>query len=1163
MPPLGETVSRPIHFPFGFPVHREGRGAFLAGIDGEVREDENGFPVPSMAAMRTLADRLNRERDFSQPGTKPARAGELLAWGLLCDVYRYLIDHYAVEEQPGVLVRGLKKLRQDAGEAVAEGPWAPFVDLYPPEAVATGRTSAGIYLASSEGPLTKGELVSSEMLILRLCMDNPALRPYLGLFEDSRLRAACRYADLTAGLEAWLDTQPPLAATGQTLPRMLRIPIEACPDSLEAQLDFVRNQWRTFLPSQLLERVRMARGVLREETMMRGLGPGPVEVMRFDAASAGLAGYPEVEAFSPDKAWMPNVVLMAKTVYVWLHQLSRQYGRAIERLDQIPDEELDKLRNWGFNALWLIGIWERSEASKTIKRMTGNPEAEASAYSLYDYAIAQDLGGEGAYKNLSERAWARGIRLASDMVPNHVGIYSKWVVEHPDWFVQLPYPPFPGYTFNGPDLSSDSRVGLYIEDGYWDRRDAAVVFKRVDHWTGHTTYIYHGNDGTSMPWNDTAQLNYLLPEVREAVIQTILHVARHFPIIRFDAAMTLAKKHYQRLWFPLPGDGGAIPSRAEHGMDKPAFDDVFPKEFWREVVDRVAAEVPDTLLLAEAFWLMEGYFVRTLGMHRVYNSAFMNMLKLEDNGKFRQTVKNVLEFSPEILQRFVNFMNNPDEDTAEAQFGKDDKYIGVAVLLSTMPGLPMFGHGQIEGFTEKYGMEYRRSYYDEVPDEWLVRRHEQEIFPLLRQRHLWSGAQHFALFDFYRNDGTVDENVIAYGNRAHRDRGLAMYNNAYQDTSGTVRLSSAVNEGHADAPQLRQRGLAEVLALDTSDTCYYIFKDTQSGLEFLRHGRQIADEGLQVSIGAYGYHVFTHWTEIHDIDHSWGRLHTHLGGQGVPSMYEAYHELHLASVLEPFRKLMTAETLTALIDPATKKKELADIFERFTVFLEAIEERLQRTVDTKALIAQVEDLRKAALAYGDAIERDGWPACLSTWFAERAPGLETGPPWRVVMAYALIRPLGAIVAPDPPAPTYSAARTAGAWMREWFLIRLVARAFEDLDGEGWRAGMDARLVRIALAHGDDLLALYDEVWGPLLNNLFQDADVHAYLGVNHFNGRRWVNREQFTAMLEHTLVLRSIGHVGDSEAAERFAKGIAAAEAMLDAAGDTNYDLDWTLETLR
>jgi hypothetical protein len=102
------------------------------------------------------------------------------------------------------------------------------------------------------------------------------------------------------------------------------------------------------------------------------------------------------------------------------------------------------------------------------------------------------------------------------MVPNHMGIDSRWVIEHPDWFVSLPYSPFPSYTFNGPNLSWDSRVGITIEDHYFDNTDAAVVFKRVDNWSGDTRFIYHGNDGTSMPWNDTAQLNYLLPEVRVA-----------------------------------------------------------------------------------------------------------------------------------------------------------------------------------------------------------------------------------------------------------------------------------------------------------------------------------------------------------------------------------------------------------------------------------------------------------------------------------------------------------------------------------------------------------------------------------------------------------------------------------------------------------------------
>ena len=100
--------------------------------------------------------------------------------------------------------------------------------------------------------------------------------------------------------------------------------------------------------------------------------------------------------------------------------------------------------------------------------------------------------------------------------------------------------------------------------------------------------------------------------------------------------MTLAKRHFQRLWYPPPGYGGDIPSRSEHGMTPGGVRKAFPEEFWRELVDRVAAEAPDTLLLAEAFWLMEGYFVRTLGMHRVYNSAFMNMLKTEENSKYRR-----------------------------------------------------------------------------------------------------------------------------------------------------------------------------------------------------------------------------------------------------------------------------------------------------------------------------------------------------------------------------------------------------------------------------------------------------------------------------------------------------------------------------------------------
>ena len=100
---------------------------------------------------------------------------------------------------------------------------------------------------------------------------------------------------------------------------------------------------------------------------------------------------------------------------------------------------------------------------------------------------------------------------------------------------------------------------------------------------------------------------------------------------------------------------------------------------------------------------------------------------------------------PEVLKRFVNFMNNPDERTAIEQFGKGDKYYGAAMMMVTMPGLPMFGHGQIEGFTEKYGMEYRKAYWDEQVDEEMVRRHEREIFPLMRRRQAVLGRGEFCV----------------------------------------------------------------------------------------------------------------------------------------------------------------------------------------------------------------------------------------------------------------------------------------------------------------------------------------------------------------------------------------------------------------------------------
>jgi hypothetical protein len=754
--------------------------------------------------------------------------------------------------------------------------------------------------------------------------------------------------------------------------------------------------------------------------------------------------------------------------------------------------------------------------------------------------------------------------------------------------MQLSEPPFPGYTFNGPDLSPDPRVGLFIEDGYWNRTDAAVVFKRLDRWTGETRFIYHGNDGTNMPWNDTAQLNFMLPAVREAVIQTILHVARRSPIIRFDAAMTLAKRHYQRLWFPKPGEGGAIPSRAERGLSREEFDHAFPEEFWRQVVDRIAAEAPNTLLLAEAFWLMEGYFVRTLGMHRVYNSAFMNMLKMEDNTKYRQTIKNVLEFSPEVLQRFVNFMNNPDEDTAEAQFGRGDKYFGAAALLATMPGLPMFGHGQIEGFTEKYGMEYRRAYRDETPDAALVARHEREIFPLVRRRHVFSGARHFAFYDFVTPEGWVDENVFAYSNRDAGERGLIVYNNGYGVTRGVIHTSTAINEGSVEDKKLRRLTLAEALDLDVADTAYVIFQDARTGLEYLHHAPTLAGRGLHVELRGYEYRALIDWRQLRDFDSSWGRLHAELAGQGVPSVDEAYLEMNLAALLDPFRKLVAPDTFALLSGKTLDEDDWQAVEDRLAAFLDAIRDKILlpgcRAEALRRARTEIDTLRALRARLSTLDLEPGVLEALLEGIPDGDLSLEH---WRVLLAAALLRPIGLMAAPGmdslekpapeeadadpvpasrPAGPVFDVTATSAAWMREWFLTRQIARSFQETGTDAWRADMDARLVRISIAFDRDAAALGTEIWAPLLDRVFQDSDVRVFLMENRFGGHRYVNKEQLERLCAALPLSLAADRLSRPEGAGVPALLEQCHDDLLilaDAVADAGYDLDGAIDGLK
>ena len=875
------------------------------GFDETLFATSGNVVFADFQAARAFADAINRGRDLLHHPEHAVRAGDVNAMGLIDEIMHHLVATYLETYGSNLFEEALRQLKQEHGEDAVEDLLLRFVTDFPPRSVRAGEKTAREYLDGEVDGARGWERAAEELLMLWLENENPAFDPFEELFDDTELEEETHYESVIEGLQDFFASQPAFGPEGLSLIELLRAPMKAHPDSLEAQLAYVRERWGGFLGSYLMRLLR-SMDLIQEEHKATFAGPGPQRPYEF-----GAGAEEEVERFSPDQDWMPNVVLLAKSTLVWLDQLSRFYGSDIRRLDQIPDEELDRIAGRGFNSLWLIGIWRRSLASKQIKRMCGNPEAEASAYSLLEYEISEDLGGWPALENLRRRCLQRGILLASDMVPNHTAIDSTWVYDSPDRFVQLDHSPFPGYTFDGANLSQRPGIGIYLEDHYYDRSDAAVVFKRVDFENGDVRYIYHGNDGTSMPWNDTAQLDFLNPDTREAVIQAILHVARNFRIIRFDAAMILAKRHYQRLWYPEPGAGGDIASRAEHGLTTEEFNKAMPVEFWREVVDRAAEEAPNTLLLAEAFWMMEGYFVRTLGMHRVYNSAFMNMLKDEENAKYRQTIKNTIEFDKEILKRFVNFMNNPDEETAVAQFGKGDKYFGIATLMVTMPGLPMFGHGQIEGFAEKYGMEYSRAYWEEVPDHELIRRHEREIFPLMRRRWAFSGVENFLLFDLYGEDGRVNENVYVYSNRAGDERTLVIFNNAYERAWGWVRESTGYVEKMPDGSKEFRRGtLARALGLSDDHHRFCVMYEQRAGLWYIRNSHDLYDQGLFVGINGYENQVFLDIHEVADNAHGhYARLADSLRGAGVPDLGRALKETALAPLHNAFTKVANSRVL--------------------------------------------------------------------------------------------------------------------------------------------------------------------------------------------------------------------------------------------------------------
>jgi len=1055
-------------------------------------------------------------------GSEYIAAGKLHATAVLHLLYQTVLTRYLSDTEPDFFSRLTALLSKNhAGSDVL----AFYMKEFPSPLLLEQQLPLDFFYDES----LRGYFVHQIML------DNPALikaaKPFIspeGLTFPKGSQA------LTALLGGYTQGSAMMANSDEDIFTFLTRPSKLYPDSLLDQITYIRDTWSDMLPTELKALLLRAIDYVKEEEKPHFGGPGggtaPTHVPDYSSSDS------EYEAFSADRNWMPNVIMIAKSALVWLDQLSKEYGYPITTLDQIPNQELDNLHERGFTALWLIGLWERSSASKRIKNLCGNLEAEASAYSLKNYEIAPSIGGWKALDNLRQRCADRSLRLASDMVPNHTGIDGDWVFNHSEYFIQQSYPPFPSYTYNGQDLSENPDIEIKLEDHYYNQSDAAVTFKRRDLRTGETSYIFHGNDGTTMPWNDTAQLDFLNPATREAVFQQIKHVAKNFPIIRFDAAMTLAKKHIQRLWYPKPGHGGDIAGRSQSGLDDATFNSLIPQEFWREVVDRLSVELPDTLLLAEAFWMMEGYFVRTLGMHRVYNSAFMNMLKNQENQKYRETIKSTISFEPEILKRFVNFMNNPDEETAVAQFGEGDKYFGVCTLLATMPGLPMFGHGQIEGYKEKYGMEYRRAYWNESPNQWMLSEHYRRVFPLLKKRYLFSGVDNFCLFDL-NDGGHVHESAFCYINGTDHEKALVLYNNQYDSVQGWIKNSAPKLEKQGNDKRTETLSLAEALGLTLGGRRYVLYEGFPGKLTYMVPSLKVFDEGGYFHLDGYEAKVLLNIREVEDVDGTYEMLYNALGDRGVENIEQEILALRLRPVFKAMESLHSASFKKLLVsilkgESTTKieRKLILSLAEAYTHLGVAMEQL--HPVAYKALPSKPREIKPAEML--KEIQR------LSSLFVKdsKEPYFSQG--------MAIMDELPSIIAASlflkPFIHEDSTVTDAMVASDKLLLSRFFNEDLEQAGFSGESARKACHSAALLASSSNMIKAFADHTPQRVLSTLLKDQAVKTYANCNEYQGVTWYKKEAIQEIIYlSALSFQIVGGIADTLA---YVKTLTEADTM-------------------
>ncbi|MFN8375779.1 MAG: alpha-amylase family glycosyl hydrolase [Anaerolineae bacterium] len=436
--------------------------------------------------------------------------------------------------------------------------------------------------------------------------------------------------------------------------------------------------------------------------------------------------------------WSSKPFLYQINTWVWLNTLSRKYGQPIT-LGNVPDAELNHLAQLNVDAVWLMGIWQRSTAARksalnykheyksALPDLTDD-DVIGSAYAIYAYEVDSHLGGRAALAALRQRLLERGLRLILDFVPNHTAVDAQWTVEHPSYYVQ------------GTPRDLKKR-----KDVFFEARDA---------WE-RSAVLAHGRDPYFPAWIDTAQLNAYDASYRQQAAVTLQDIASQCDGVRCDMAMLMLNSIFEQTWIG-------------HVDEAPL------TEFWAEVISRVNAEHPDFLFIAECYWGLE-HTLQQQGFDYTYDKTLYDRIGEGQIDKIYDHLTAMLDFQ----KRAVHFIENHDEPRANSSFGTA-KSKAAAALICTVPGMVLLHDGQFEGFKVKMPVQLARK-PDETADEEL-RSYYTHLLAETCESIYRDGS--WTLFD------GSDKRLLAYGWSQNGDSRLIIVNLTSEAAAGVVNLGA-------------------------------------------------------------------------------------------------------------------------------------------------------------------------------------------------------------------------------------------------------------------------------------------------------------------------------------------------------------------------------------